>query len=148
MDGILNMVLAGVVGLVIGGLFMYFAQAGKQSETSVKAVEQKLENYQQDVETHFAKTADLIDNLTGSYQEVFEHLSESAEKLLTEEQIKNQLINRKSREVTIKYLKSSEGTETAETLVENVEENMEEPPIENHTEYPVEESIENSKDSS
>jgi len=110
MDEILNMVMAGVVGLVIGGLFMYFSQVGKKSENSVKAVEEKLENYQQDVETHFAKTADLIDNLTGSYQQVFEHLSESAEKLLTEEQIKNQLINRKSREVTIKYLKGSDSS--------------------------------------
>lgn len=111
MDEFLNMVLAGVVGLVIGGLIMYFARAGKASDHSAKALEKKLENYQQDVEAHFSKTADLIDNLTNSYQEVFEHLSESAEKLLTEEQIKNQLMNRKSREVTIKYLKGSEATE-------------------------------------
>jgi len=111
MDNILNMVLAGIVGLVIGGLFMYFAHNRKTSDSSVKAVEDKLQNYQKDVETHFAKTADLIDNLTDSYKEVFEHLSESAEVLLTEEQLKNQLINRRSREVTIKYLKSSEQTE-------------------------------------
>ena len=39
---------------------------------------------QQDVENHFARTADLIDNLTNSYKEVFDHLSESAEHLLTE----------------------------------------------------------------
>ena len=114
MDEILNMVMAGVVGLVIGGLFIYFMQASKNSGNSVKAVEEKLESYQHDVETHFAKTADLIDNLTSSYQEVFEHLSESAEKLLTEEQIKNQLINRKSREVTIKYLKGSDALEEAQ----------------------------------
>jgi len=50
----------------------------------------------------------LIDNLTDSYQAVFSHLSESAEDLLTDEQIRNQLINRRSREVTIKYLKSGE----------------------------------------
>lgn len=111
MDYILNLVIAGVVGLVIGGLFMYFSMARKTSESSVKAVEKKLESYQTDVEKHFSKTADLIDNLTESYKEVFEHLSDSAEKLLTEEQLKNQLINRKSREVTIKYLKGSEPTE-------------------------------------
>ncbi len=108
MDDVLNMVLAGIIGLVIGGLFMYFSLRNKSTGQSVKAVEEQLQNYQQDVENHFAKTADLIDNLTNSYKEVFEHLSESAENLLTEEQIKNQLINRKSREVTIKYLKSSD----------------------------------------
>ncbi len=107
MDDVLNMVMAGVVGVVAGGLFMYFANKGNGSTASVKEVEEKLHNYQQDVEQHFAKTADLIDNLTNSYKDVFEHLSDSAENLLTEEQIKNQLINRKSREVTIKYLKSS-----------------------------------------
>ncbi len=112
MDDILNMVMAGVIGLVVGGLFMYFATKNKSSKQSVKDVEEKLENYQQEVEGHFAKTADLIDNLTDSYKEVFEHLSESAEKLLTEEQIQNQLVNRRSREVTIKYLKGSEVDET------------------------------------
>lgn len=112
MDGILNMVMAGAIGLIIGGLFMFFAIKGNSNNNSVKEVEQKLENYQNEVEVHFAKTADLIDNLTNSYKDVFEHLSESAEKLLTEEQIQKQLINRRSREVTIKYLKGTEDEET------------------------------------
>jgi len=106
----IDMVLAGLVGLVIGGVFMYFALRKKAPNQSVKAVEEQLHQYQQDVEAHFAKTADLIDNLTHSYKEVFEHLSESAETLLTEEQIKEQLLNRKAREVTIKDLKNNEDT--------------------------------------
>ena len=73
-----------------------------------KAAEEKLQDYRQEVEQHFAKTADLIDHLTDSYKDVFSHLSESAEHLLTEEQIKNQLLNRKAREVTLKYLKGDE----------------------------------------
>ncbi len=71
-------------------------------------MQEKLDNYQAEVESHFSKTADLIDHLTDSYQKVFEHLSDSAEDLLTDEQIQNQLINRKSREVTIKYLKNND----------------------------------------
>ncbi len=147
MDQVLNLVMAGVVGLVIGGLFMYFFSSDKKSETSVKAVEDKLENYQQDVEAHFAKTADLIDNLTGSYQEVFEHLSASAEKLLTKEQIQNQLVNRKSREVTIKYLKNSDSTETLseEAIDKPSEEKIEDSSSEAST-NPTENFIENPKD--
>ena len=114
MDDILNMVMAGVAGVVAGGLFMYFANKGENSSASIKEVEEKLHDYQQDVEAHFSKTADLIDNLTNSYKDVFEHLSDSAENLLTEEQIKNQLINRKSREVTIKYLKSTVDDEASD----------------------------------
>ncbi len=147
MDQLLNMVMAGVVGLVIGGLFMYFFSSSKKSETSVKAVESKLENYQQDVEAHFAKTADLIDNLTGSYQEVFEHLSASAEKLLTKEQIKNQLMNRKSREVTIKYLKHADSSATqAEEAVDNSSEEAIEDSSSETTNDPAENFIENPKD--
>ncbi len=119
MDSVLNMVMAGVVGLVIGGVFMYFANQRKNSSESVQAVEKKLASYQQDVERHFTKTADLIDNLTDSYKQVFEHLSESAENLLTEEQIKNQLINRRSREVTIKYLKSAADDKSIDSTESN-----------------------------
>jgi hypothetical protein len=107
MDGLVYILVAGIFGLVFGMSVMYLIQKKNAGGSDVKAVQEKLDNYQQQVEHHFAKTADLIDNLTDSYKEVFQHLSESAEKLLTDEQIKNQLINRKSREVTIKYLKSS-----------------------------------------
>ncbi len=107
MEGTMGLIIAGIIGVVVGAVLMYVMKGKQPADQSVKAVEEKLNNYQQEVESHFAKTADLIDNLTNSYKEVFEHLSDSAESLLTEEQIKNQLINRKSREVTIKYLKST-----------------------------------------
>jgi len=100
------------LGMLLGMLLMYLMRKNNKPNTEVKEVQEKLDGYQQEVEKHFAKTADLIDNLTNSYKEVFEHLSESAENLLTEEQIKNQLNHRKSREVTIKYLKGSETEST------------------------------------
>lgn len=108
MDSMIYVFSAGIIGLLIGMAAMYLMQRKSTDQSQTKAVEQKLAQYQQEVEQHFAKTADLIDNLTSSYQEVFQHLSDSAEQLLSEEQIKQQLLNRKSREVTIKYLKSSE----------------------------------------
>ncbi|TDR22676.1 YhcB family protein [Marinicella litoralis] len=108
MDGLIYILVAGVVGLLIGMVVMHLLHKKTTSDTGVKAVQEKLDKYQLEVESHFSKTADLIDNLTDSYKEVFEHLSDSAESLLTDEQIQNQLINRKSREVTIKYLKSSD----------------------------------------
>lgn len=99
---------AGLLGLALGMTGMYLVNQRKGKQHSVKEMEQRLDDYQHKVEDHFAKTADLIDNLTESYQAVFSHLSESAENLLTDEQIRNQLINRRSREVTIKYLKSDD----------------------------------------
>lgn len=108
MESMIYVLAAGIAGLLVGMAAMYLMQRKGDDQAQTKAVEQKLERYQQEVEQHFAQTADLIDNLTHSYQEVFQHLSDSAEHLLTEEQIKQQLLNRKSREVTIKYLKSDE----------------------------------------
>ncbi len=99
---------AGLLGLAIGVAVMYLLNQRKGQQHSVREMEKKLDDYQHKVEDHFAKTADLIDNLTDSYQAVFSHLSESAEELLTDEQIRQQLINRRSREVTIKYLKSDD----------------------------------------
>ncbi len=97
---------AGILGWALGIAGMYMMSRKRGTRSSVKQVEQRLNEYQKQVENHFSKTADLIDNLTESYQAVFSHLADSAEDLLTDEQIRNQLINRRSREVTIKYLKS------------------------------------------
>lgn len=108
MNGLIYILVAGVVGLLGGMLVMHLMHKKTAENTDVKAVQEKLDKYQVEVENHFSKTADLIDNLTDSYKQVFEHLSDSAENLLTDDQIQNQLINRKSREVTIKYLKSSD----------------------------------------
>lgn len=111
MNGAFYIIVGGVFGLLLGMLIMFLLHKKSAHHGDAQAVQQKLDAYQEQVEGHFAKTADLIDNLTESYKAVFEHLSESAETLLTEEQIKNQLANRKSREVTIKYLKGSENSD-------------------------------------
>ena len=100
----MNMMMAGLVGFCLGALVMFFIMHRNHAGDNNKEVEQKLNDYQDSVEQHFAKTADLIDHLTDSYKQVFEHLSDSAEDLLTDEQIQRQLMNRKHREVTLSYL--------------------------------------------
>ncbi len=107
----MDVLLAGLVGLVIGVLLMFFMMHGKHDNQSAAEVEKKLKDYQDKVEGHFAQTADLIDNLTDSYKKVFEHLSESAEDLLDDEQIQRQIINRKHREVTLSYLSHNDESE-------------------------------------
>ena len=104
----MNMMLAGLIGFCLGALVMFFIMHHGQANSKNEDVEQKLKDYQGSVEQHFAKTADLIDHLTDSYKQVFEHLSDSAEDLLTDEQIQRQLMNRKSREVTLSYLTSND----------------------------------------
>ncbi|MCF6300586.1 MAG: DUF1043 family protein, partial [Proteobacteria bacterium] len=105
MENIVDFILIGSAGLVIGLIAMYLIMKTKGQAGSVEQVEKKLVDYQQNVESHFEKTADLIDDLTDSYKKVFNHLNESAQNLLSDEQIQNQLLNRKDRQVTLSYLK-------------------------------------------
>jgi hypothetical protein len=110
-DQVFYLFSAVLLGLVLGALFMYFASgANKDSNETIMNLEKKLSNYQEDVSNHFEETADLIDEMTNSYKKVFDHLNKSARKLMTEEQIQQQLEKRKGNKVTLEFL-TEEGLE-------------------------------------
>jgi len=84
---------------------MYFAaDKNKNSEKNIAKIEEKLQNYQQDVVNHFEQTADLVDDLTKSYKKVFDHLGKSAKELMTEEQVQYQIEKRKGSQITLGFL--------------------------------------------
>ncbi len=103
-DQVFYLFSAVLLGLVIGAMLMYFASGKGSSSTKTTELEEKLNDYQQDVVEHFEKTADLVDELTQSYKKVFDHLGESAKELMTEEQLKLQIEKRKGRKVTLEFL--------------------------------------------
>lgn len=55
----------------------------REMEERLYRAEDELKKYQQDVTEHFAHTSELVNNLTQSYREVYEHLANSALKLTT-----------------------------------------------------------------
>jgi len=125
MDNQVFFIISAVLfGLVVGALIMYFASgSSKKDEESIAKVEKKLNNYQQDVVQHFEKTADLVDDLTQSYKKVFDHLSQSAKTLLTEEQVKEQIEKRKDNKITLGFLtEDSEPPKDAEQISEEAQE--------------------------
>lgn len=133
-DQVFYLFSAVLLGLVLGALFMYFATgANKDSDQTIKELEKKLNNYQEDVSNHFEETADLVDELTNSYKKVFDHLSKSARKLMTKEQIQHQIEKRKGNKVTLEFL-------TEEILEDQPE--TEPPPKQERQEY-VDEQVEN-----
>ncbi|HHL32397.1 MAG TPA: DUF1043 family protein [Oceanospirillales bacterium] len=117
---------AALLGLVIGALIMYFVSgSNKNSDKSIKAVEEKLNNYQQDVAEHFEQTADLVDELTQSYKKVFDHLGKSARVLMTDEQIQVQIEKRKGNKVTLEFLpEEAELVDSPELETEVVEQGV------------------------
>ncbi len=104
-------VMVAAAGLAIGGLVVFLLMRGNASQQSDASVKKQLAEYQQQVESHFAQTADLIDGLTESYRKVFEHLNDSARSLLSDEQINAQIENRRQRSVTLTYLQKPESAE-------------------------------------
>ncbi len=86
--------LVGAVALIFGIVVGLLVARGSSSARSKEAlieelndVRREFEDYKIDVSSHFSKTADLVNNLTNSYRDVHQHLSNSASQLCSEEQL-------------------------------------------------------------
>lgn len=86
--------LALVVGVIVGFLIARFMPNAVPGGTQrqVDDLQQKFDNYQHEVVTHFNSTAILVKKLTQSYQEVQEHLAEGANQLATDELTRQRLL--------------------------------------------------------
>ena len=83
-----NLWLISVAALVVGGIIGFlFGRSGAGNSRQAELAEQlqttrnELENYKEDVANHFEKTAELVNNLTNSYQDVHQHLAGGAQNL-------------------------------------------------------------------
>ena len=86
----LTIVIVGAAaGLIIGlGLGLLLGQRTSTAGQKHREVERKLDQvlqdkkaYEDEVVEHFSQTAQLLNQLTGSYRDVHSHLAEGAEKL-------------------------------------------------------------------
>lgn len=90
MVSISTLVITGLLcllgGVALGALMLSLwgpANRTREVEERLYRAEDELKKYQQDVTAHFAHTSELVNNLTQSYREVYEHLANSALKLTT-----------------------------------------------------------------
>ena len=103
------------IGIVVGGMAGYYfaklddlSKKQKQElEDKLQKSEQELVDYKDQVTTHFKETANLINNMTESYQKVHEHLAAGSVELC------NNAIEVNKLTVSSKQLSSL--TETTET---------------------------------
>ncbi|PID65472.1 MAG: hypothetical protein CR975_07050 [Gammaproteobacteria bacterium] len=102
---VILLIVMGLVALLIG--FLIGQIVGSSGSSTAKA-EKELQEYKAAVSEHFGKTADLVDNLTNSYRQVFEHLGSSARQLLSEEEVNKHLKSRAQKAVTLSYLADTE----------------------------------------
>ncbi|PWU31453.1 hypothetical protein SAMN05216189_101783 [Pseudomonas delhiensis] len=87
-------VIALLVGAAVGFLIARLlpGAAPNRMQRQVDDLQERFDSYQREVVTHFNTTASLVKKLTQSYQDVQEHLSESAERLALDEQTKQRLL--------------------------------------------------------
>lgn len=111
--------IAAAIGFLIGAIIFYLIGKSRASANPVHNPLQKpyddlkreYELYRSSVNAHFSKTADAVDNLTKSYQDVFTHLSTGAEQLMDKAALTAERQKRQGKAVTLAYL--ADGSSTA-----------------------------------
>lgn len=106
----MDVLIAAIAGFAIGAILVgIISRSGRKhkdddAEAKERALQQEFDAYREKVNTHFAQTANAVDELTKSYKQVFEHLSHGAQDLMDEKALQAQLEKRQNKAVTLAYL--------------------------------------------
>ena len=81
---------AALIGLVVGFVIGYFllrltkesAKKQVKTEAELRVAKEQLESQKQQLEKHFAESADLLKSLAQDYQKLYQHLAHSSTQLL------------------------------------------------------------------
>ena len=102
---ITQFILTGLGGFLIGMLItLLFKRGSGKQQAELEEAKKALQDYREAVNHHFIDTAEAVDELTRSYQNVFAQLSRGAEELMTPEAYRSQLEQRSGQSVTLSYL--------------------------------------------
>lgn len=84
----LSGLLCVLVGIVLGALLYKFFRSDetrvRQLEEQLQTLSDEYENYKKDVHAHFGDSAQLLNRLTESYKDVYQHLAQGARTLCPE----------------------------------------------------------------
>ena len=83
---------------------LLFKRGNSKQQAELEEAKKALQDYREAVNHHFIDTAEAVDELTRSYQNVFAQLSRGAEELMTPEAYRSQLEQRSGQSVTLSYL--------------------------------------------
>lgn len=102
---ITQFILTGLGSFLIGMLItLLFKRSNSKQQAELEEAKKALQDYREAVNHHFIDTAEAVDELTRSYQNVFAQLSRGAEELMTPEAYRSQLEQRSGQSVTLSYL--------------------------------------------
>jgi uncharacterized membrane-anchored protein YhcB (DUF1043 family) len=76
-----------VVGIIIGAVAMRFGNRKLQQQALQFELEKnkaELEEYREELVSHFARSAELLDNMAHDYRQLYQHMAKSSSNLLPE----------------------------------------------------------------
>ena len=118
---ITQFILTGLGSFLIGMLItLLFKRGNSKQQAELEEAKKALQDYREAVNHHFIDTAEAVDELTRSYQNVFAQLSRGAEELMTPEAYRSQLEQRSGQSVTLSYL----AEQAPETHADNAEQRV------------------------
>ncbi|HZX23200.1 MAG TPA: DUF1043 family protein [Woeseiaceae bacterium] len=114
---LVSLLIGAAIGLVLGAgaLFVWFRYGGGAGGAT--SARRREEAYREEVADHFVKTAELVNQLTDSYKEVFDHLRDGAGHLVDEEILRQRLAHQDDEKVTLQrigYAGSGDGRKAEE----------------------------------
>jgi len=77
-----------VVGIIIGAVGMRFGNRKLRQQQALQYELEKnkadLEEYREELVSHFARSAELLDNMADDYRQLYQHMAKSSSSLLPE----------------------------------------------------------------
>lgn len=101
MEFAISLIVGLVVGGAIGALATWWISRARGGAVSVMQLKQENDKFRNEVTEHFVETARLINQMTDSYKEVFDHLSSGAEKLVDDKKLAERLPPASGQEVRL-----------------------------------------------
>lgn len=99
-----------VVGIGIGAVAALLIRRSTGSQRSIADLKKENEQFREEVSGHFVETARLINRMTDSYKDVFDHLSRGAETLVDDKSLRERMPLVSGREVRLKHLGTQAGS--------------------------------------
>lgn len=99
-----------VVGIGVGAVGALMVRKNTGSQRSIADLKKENEQFREEVSGHFVETARLINRMTDSYKDVFDHLSRGAETLVDDKSLRERMPLVSGREVRLKHLGTQAGS--------------------------------------
>lgn len=98
---ILLIVLAAVIGFIIGRVTSNKSTDNNAEKAKTQQLEAELNQYKQDVEQHFASSAELLGNMAKEYQNVYQHMAQAQQSLLPDSEVSIKIPFKETKETNL-----------------------------------------------